>query len=64
MTPTALKQARQALQMKNQAELAAALGIHKVTVAKMEAGMLAIDRRTALAGECLLRRKDHPTSIP
>ena len=55
MTPLALKQARHALQMTQDA-LAGALGIHQTTVARMEAGRLAIEKRTELAVECLLRR--------
>lgn len=55
-TPEGLKAARKALGMKNQAELAAALGVHEITVAKWESGAR-IDLRTALAVECLLRRR-------
>ena len=54
-TALALKQARHALQLTQDA-FAAALGIHQTTVARMEAGRLAIEPRTALAVECLLRR--------
>jgi DNA-binding XRE family transcriptional regulator len=55
-TAKGLKAARKALGNWNQAQLAAAIGVHKVTVAKMEAGMRPISRLTALAVECLLWR--------
>lgn len=59
-TPAGLKAARKTLGMTNQAQLADALGVHEITVAKWESGAAAIapkgDMRTALAIECLLRR--------
>lgn len=56
-TPEGLKAARKTLGMKNQAELAAALGVHEITVAKWECGKVPIDQRTAMAVQLLLR--DH-----
>ena len=54
-TPEGIKAARKALGFKNQAQLAAALGVHEITVAKWESGA-PISKLTALAVECLLRR--------
>lgn len=53
-TPEGLKAARKALGMKNQAELARALGVHEITVAKWECGKTPIDQRTAMAVQLLL----------
>ena len=58
-TPEGIKAARKALGFKNQAQLAAALGVHEITVAKWECGKVTISRLTALAVECLLRRNSN-----
>lgn len=56
-TPAGLKSARKALGLR-QAALAELLGLHVVTVSRMETGApgYPIEPRTALAVECLLHR--------
>jgi DNA-binding XRE family transcriptional regulator len=56
MTPEQFKAKRQRLKL-TQAELADVLQVHRVTVAKWEAGLLPIDERTRLAIEYLLLRR-------